>query len=412
MNTTVLSDTTLKADVVVVGGGLVGGTLACALATHGIPVLCVDTEQPATLTAPTQDGRCSAIALACQKVLDTVGIWKHMRESVQPILDIRVTDSNSPLHLHYDHREIGSPMGYMAGNTVIRQAVLARLKELKLATLAAPARVVETSRSIDTVLVKLDDGRVIRTSLLVAADGRNSRIRDMAGIPVAQGLPYHQTGIVLTVRHEKHHRGIAHERFLPAGPFAILPLVGGYHSSLVWTESSTTAKSLLALPDDAFQEELVQRFGTFLGEIDVVSPRFSYPLSLQHALRYTDRRLVLVGDAAHGMHPVAGQGMNFGLRDVAALVEEIVKARRLGLDVGTGTVLESYQRWRRFDNVLMLGMTDALVRLFSNDNAPLRLARTMGLAAVNQMPGLRRFFMRHAMGEVGDLPRLMRGLPV
>lgn len=412
MNTTVLSDTTLKADVVVVGGGLVGGTLACALAMHDVSVLCVDAEKPATLVETMYDGRCSAIALACQNILQTVGIWDHMRDSVQPILDIRVTDSSSPLHLHYDHRDIGSPMGYMAENKIIRQAVLARLKELKPAMLAAPARVVEADRSIDRVLVKLDDGRVIRTSLLVAADGRNSQIRAMAGIPVLQGLPYHQTGIVLTVRHEKHHRGIAHERFLPAGPFAILPLPGGHHSSLVWTERDTLAPKILDLPDDDFLEELRQRFGTFLGDVDVVSPRFSWPLALQHARRYTDQRLVLVGDAAHGMHPVAGQGMNFGLRDVAALVEEIVKARRLGLDVGTPVVLDGYQRWRRFDNVLMLGMTDALVRLFSNNNAPLRLARTLGLAAVNQMPGLRRFFMHHAMGEVGDLPRLMRGLPV
>ena len=402
----------LTCDVVVVGGGLVGGTLACGLAQHGVSTICIDKDDAGVLLDTGYDGRSSAIALACQRVLEGTGVWAHMVSDVQPILDIRVTDSNSPLHLHYDHREVGAPMGYMAENRTIRRGILARFAELEKATLLAPAAVATVDRRVDGATVTLTDGRVIHARLVVAADGRRSQIRDMAGIRLQHGLPYNQVGIVMTVWHEKDHRGIAHERFLPSGPFAILPLPGGHHSSLVWTEKDPLAWTILKLPDAEFQAELMSRFGDFLGEVKVVSKRFGYPLTLQHASRYIDLRLALVGDAAHGMHPVAGQGMNFGLRDVAALIEKVVEARRLGVDVGAATVLEGYQKWRRFDNVLMLGMTDGLVRLFSNDIAPLRLARTAGMAVVNRLPGLKRFFMRHAMGDVGALPKLMQGEPL
>ncbi|WP_019645020.1 UbiH/UbiF/VisC/COQ6 family ubiquinone biosynthesis hydroxylase [Novispirillum itersonii] len=402
----------LTCDVVVVGGGLVGGTLACGLAQHGVSTICIDKDDAGVLLDTGYDGRSSAIALACQRVLEGTGVWAHMVSDVQPILDIRVTDSNSPLHLHYDHREVGAPMGYMAENRTIRRGILARFAELEKAPLLAPATVATVDRRVDGATVTLTDGRVIHTRLVVAADGRRSQIRDMAGIRLQHGLPYNQVGIVMTVWHEKDHRGIAHERFLPSGPFAILPLPGGHHSSLVWTEKDPLAWTILKLPDAEFQAELMSRFGDFLGEVKVVSKRFGYPLTLQHASRYIDLRLALVGDAAHGMHPVAGQGMNFGLRDVAALIEKVVEARRLGVDVGAATVLEGYQKWRRFDNVLMLGMTDGLVRLFSNDIAPLRLARTAGMAVVNRLPGLKRFFMRHAMGDVGALPKLMQGEPL
>lgn len=407
-----VSGPVLTCDVVVVGGGLVGGTLACGLAQHGVSTICIDKDDAAVLLDTGYDGRSSAIALACQRVLDGTGVWAHMVADVQPILDIRVTDSNSPLHLHYDHREVGAPMGYMAENRTIRRGILARFAELEKATQLAPASVAAVERRVDGATVTLTDGRVIRARLVVAADGRRSQIREMAGIRLQHGLPYNQVGIVMTVWHEKDHRGIAHERFLPSGPFAILPLPGGHHSSLVWTEKDPLAWTILKLPEEEFHAELMSRFGDFLGEVKVVSKRFGYPLTLQHASRYIDLRLALVGDAAHGMHPVAGQGMNFGLRDVAALIEKVVEAKRLGVDVGAATVLEGYQKWRRFDNVLMLGMTDGLVRLFSNDLAPLRLARTAGMAVVNKLPGLKRFFMRHAMGDVGALPKLMQGEPL
>jgi 2-octaprenyl-6-methoxyphenol hydroxylase len=280
--------------------------------------------------------------------------------------------------------------------------------ELDKATLVSPAELTSLTRGPDGVEAVLNDGRVIRASLVVAADGRRSWVRDQAGIPIST-LPYHQSGIVMTVHHQQNHHGIAHERFLASGPFAILPLPGGHHSSLVWTEKDSLIQPLLALPPDQFHAELMSRFGDFLGEVTVVSKVFAYPLTLQVAKTYVSRRLVLVGDAAHGMHPVAGQGMNYGLRDVAALVETLVEAKRLGLDLGSPQPLLSYERWRRPDNLLMLGMTDAIVRLFSNDVKPLRFARSLGLAAVNKMPNLKVFFMRHAMGDVGRLPRLMKG---
>jgi 2-octaprenyl-6-methoxyphenol hydroxylase len=398
----------LTADVLIVGGGLVGGTLACALAQHGISAIAVDRDSPEALLETTYDGRSSAIAGACQRILATVGIWDHMKPDVQPILDIRVTDSDSPFYLHYDHNDVGEPMGWMAENRVIRRGIFARVAELEKATLLSPTQVVSLERGPDGVCATLDDGRQVRASLVVAADGRRSWVRDQAGISIST-LPYHQSGIVMTVQHEQNHHGIAHERFLASGPFAILPLAGGYHSSLVWTEKDSLIEPLLALPPDQFHAELMSRFGDFLGKVTIVSKVFAYPLTLQVAKTYVDRRLVLVGDAAHGMHPVAGQGMNYGLRDVAALVETLVDAKRLGLDLGSPQPLLKYQQWRRPDNLLMLGMTDAIVRLFSNDVKPLRFARSLGLAAVGKMPSLKVFFMRHAMGDVGRLPRLMKG---
>lgn len=399
----------LRTEVLIVGGGLVGGTMACALATYGVPCIVVDRDDTTTLTHEGYDGRCSAVALACQKVLDQVGLWQHMGDDCQPIEQIRVADGQSLLFLHYDHQDVGDePLGFMAENRVMRRAIFRRLEDLPAATYLAPHSVVALDRGPDGALAELEDGRTIRARLVIAADGRRSPTREAAGIPI-HGWDYHQNGIVMTVWHERHHQGIAHEHFLPAGPFAILPLKGGHHSSLVWTERRALVEELMGLDDATFHAELMKRFEDFLGEVKVVSRKFSYPLTLQFARRYTDRRLALIGDAAHGMHPVAGQGMNFGLRDVAVLTEKIVEAHRLGLDVGTPAVLDDYQRLRRFDNLLMLGLTDAIVRLFSNDIPPVRLARDIGLAVVDRINPAKRFFMRHAMGQVGVLPRLMQG---
>ncbi len=401
----------LSADVVVIGGGLVGGTLACGLAQHGISVLVAEREDPAGWMSNAYDGRASAVALGGQKVLEALGLWRYMADVCQPINDIRIADSDAPLFMHYHRHEAGDePMGYMAENRVTRQAIQARLAALSHATLLAPVTVAGVTRDAYGAEARLTDGRRLRARLVVAADGRASPTRVEAGIATV-GWDYDQAAIVLTVEHEVAHNGVAIEHFLPGGPFATLPLTGN-RSSIVWSERRAWVPALMALPEDRFKAEFMDRFGDQFGDARFVGPRFSYPLSLQFAQRYTAQRLALVGDAAHAMHPVAGQGMNYGLRDVAVLVEELVKAHRLGLDVGAPATLARYERLRRVDNLIMLAATDGIVRLFSNDIGPLRLARTAGLAAVDRMGPLKRMFMRHAMGTfgiVGGVPRLMQG---
>ncbi len=408
-------DTTIPpfVDVAVVGGGPIGGLAACCLASAGLEVAVIEAADPAALAKPGTDGRSIAIALSAQRVFAGSGAWDLMAEEAEPIQEIRVTDGASPLFLHYDHNAIGDePFGWIVENTTIRRGLHQRLAQLPSAHVVAPARVVGVERGPTVATLSLADGRTLRAGLVVAADGPASPTRKAAGIRI-QRFEYHQSGIVCTVAHERPHHGVAHEHFLPSGPFAILPMKGTadhpHRSSIVWTERLHLADAIVNQSDEGFLAELHSRFGDVLGKIALDSPRYHYPLSLQFAERSIDRRLALIGDASHGMHPIAGQGMNMGVRDVAALAEVVVDARRLGLDVGGPDVLERYQRWRRFDNMLMLGLTDALVRLFSNDIGPLKLARDLGLAAVQAMPGTKRFFMKHAMGTVGDLPRLMRG---
>ena len=340
-------------------------------------------------------------------------MWRHLGKNFAPILDIRVADGESRLFLHYDHEDIGEDaFGYMVENRHFRQAVFARLKELEMATYIAPIELKSVAYEPEGVWAELSDGRRIKAGLLVGADGRQSQIRQDAGIKLTS-WSYHQTGIVLTVDHEISHHNVAHEHFLPAGPFAILPLPGeagqNNRSSIVWTEKDELVESIMALPEKDFAKEFNQRFGDFLGKVKFIGPRWTYPLTLQYAETSIAERMVLVGDASHGMHPIAGQGLNMGLRDVAALAEMLTDARRLGLDIGTASVLDDYEQWRRFDNTLMLAMTDGLNRLFSNDIALLKLARNIGLAAVNKAGPLKKVFMRHAMGSTGNLPRLLKG---
>jgi 2-octaprenyl-6-methoxyphenol hydroxylase len=399
----------IDADVLIVGGGFVGLALACGLAESMVASVVVEAGDPRAALAQSFDGRASAIALTSRRLLDSIGVWSKLAGEAAPMLDIRVSEGSSRLFLHYDHREVGNePFGHMVENQVLRRALLQRAEELPAIRLLAPAVTATLERREEGVEARLSDGARIRAALVVAADGRGSRVREEAGIRVTRWA-YRQSAIVTTVEHERSHDFVAHEHFLPSGPFAILPLLPQTRSSIVWTERAEVAPAIMALDDVAFTVQLRRRFGGFLGDVRPVGPRFCYPLSLQYAAAARGRRLALVGDALHAMHPIAGQGLNMGFRDVAALIDVIADEAAAGRDPGSTTALARYERWRRFDNTLMLAMTDALNRLFSNDFAPLRLARDIGLAAVNQTPPVKRFFMRQAMGMMGDLPRRMRG---
>jgi 2-octaprenyl-6-methoxyphenol hydroxylase len=431
----------IRADLAVIGGGLAGMTLAIACASHGIRTVLVEAETLPSLTDQSYDGRSSAIAYGSQRVLAAIGAWPYLQDHAQPIRDIRVTDGSgfqrdarrpggiSPFFVHYNHRDLPAaqsvggheqpPFGYIIENRVSRVGLIERLKQVPEIIHVAPAMATAVELGAERATVSLADGRQIVTRLVVAADGRKSALRGFAGIGSSE-FDYHQTAIVCTVAHDADHHGVAHEHFLPAGPFAMLPMVDGpddagvlrHRSSIVWTEDPRLVKMLLALNDDEFGIEIERRFGLSLGRVRPLGPRFAYPLKLLVAERYVGNRLVLVGDAAHGIHPIAGQGFNLGVRDVAALAEVLVDAARLGQDLGNPLVLERYARWRRFDNLLLAGVTDGLTRLFSNDLAPVRLVRDLGFALFNKLPPVKRFAMRHAMGLVGDLPKLVRGQPL
>ncbi len=420
------------AELVIAGAGLTGMLLGVACAGVGLAVAIVDPQDPAAMLDQRFDGRTSAIAYGSRLVFDAIGVWSEIAAEAEPIREIRVADDDSPLFLHYDSRELGlgadTPLGYIVENRVLRRALLDRARALPSLTLLAPNRIAGMEASETGAVAVLDTGARLRARLVAAADGKASPLRQAAGIRAIEWR-YHQTGIVTTVAHTRAHAGIAVEHFLPAGPFAILPmrdladqksatrqaqasLAPRGRSSIVWTEDADLAPRILALPQAEFAAELGARFGGFLGDIEPVGPRFAYPLALMQAERYVARRLALVGEAAHVIHPIAGQGLNIGIRDIAALAELIVDTRRLGLDIGAAAVLEQYQRWRRADSLLLAAVTDGLNRLFSNAIAPVRLARDAGLAVVNRLPPLKRLLMRHAMGLIGDRPRLARGLPL
>jgi len=360
------------------------------------------------------DGRVSALSYAAVRMLKKLDIWPFLEAEAQPIFDILVTDAAlnrtpSPFSLHFDHREIGEPMGAIAENRHIRRALFAAIEHASSIRLIAPAGVDAVQVSNAYVEAQLSNGQRLRASLAVAADGRESPLREQMGIRTISWT-YPQTGIVATVRHEQPHNGVAYEHFLPSGPFAILPMTSN-RSSLVWTEMEDLAPTLLRLPADKFSAEVERRFGNHLGDIEVIGARWSYPLRFHLARGYIAPRLALAGDSAHGIHPIAGQGLNLGLKDAAALAECVLESVRLGLDPGDANGLRRYERWRRFDSFALAAATDGLNRLFSNDIAPLRAVRDLGLGIVDAIGPLRRFFMRNAGGDLGTLPRLMRGEP-
>jgi 2-octaprenyl-6-methoxyphenol hydroxylase len=402
-----------QADIVISGGGMVGLSLGLALAQGGFRTVVADIAPLPTQLDPTFDGRVSALAYASIRMYRALGVWGALEKDAQPIREILVTDgapgrAAAPFSLHFDSAEVGAPqLGAIVENRHIRAALQARAQDEKNLTLIAPAAVKSVSPEGGRVTAALGNGETVAAALAVAADGRVSPLRDAAGIKTI-GWSYPQIGIVATVEHEKPHNGVAYEHFLPAGPFAILPMTGN-RASLVWTEEKTKAPALLALDDARFNEELARRFGAHLGTVKATGPRWSYPLSFHIARDFVKPRFALAGDCAHGIHPIAGQGLNLGLKDAAALAEVLLDAARLGQDIGALDVLKRYERWRRFDSVTLAASTDALNRLFSNDIAPLRAIRDIGMGIVDSIGPARRFFMRHAGGDVGKLPRLMKG---
>jgi len=405
----------ITTEVVVLGGGLAGLTMAAALATAGVPVVCIDRDSPDLHRRDDFDIRTTAIAYASMKVLEGAGVWRHMADDAGPILDIRVADQFSPLFVHYDHREVtldgkNQPFGWILDNKDMRRALFARVAELPGLRHIAPAQALRIDRDRSGAVVELADGRVVKARLVIGADGRKSLARETAGIRL-RTWKYDQTAIICTIRHSEPHNGVAVEHFLPNGPFAVLPMTQN-RSSIVWSEKSSLADMYIKLPEAEFIDELQRRSGGYLGEIELLTRREGWPLSVLLAQEFVAQRIALVGESAHAIHPIAGQGLNLSLRDVAALAEVIVDAYRLGLDVGSPEVLARYQRWRRFDTVLLAAVCDGLVHLFSNNFGPVKLAREVGLAVVNRLPPLKRFFMRHAMGVVGDLPRMVRGVPL
>ena len=391
---------------------MVGLTLALALAQGGMKVVLADPMTPSQLLDERFDGRVSALAFANVRMMRALKLWDVLAPDAQPINDILVSDGElggdtSPFSLHFDHREIGEVLGYIVENRHIRRALIQAAEAEPAIRLLYGVSAEALSIGEASATLRLSDGLTVESPLAVAAEGRESLLREAQGIR-SVSWDYPQIGIVTTVAHERPHNGVAYEHFLPSGPFAILPMTGN-RSSLVWTEETSEARRLMALAEPEFTAELRLRFGDHLGDVKPTGPRWSYPLRLHLARSYAASRFALVGDAAHTIHPIAGQGLNLGLKDIAALAETVLDAARLGLDFGRADVLERYERWRRFDSVALAVSTDGLNRLMSNSIPPVRLVRDLGMGIVDSIAPLRQFFMRHAGGDIGVLPRLLKG---
>ena len=406
----------MERDILITGGGLIGSTLALGLAQAGFKVTMLDALPKATRRKKGFDGRSYAMALATTKMLRALGLWEALGPNAQPMNAIKVSDGRagqapSPFFMHFDHAEIGTePMGCMIEDRHARIALLeAETAEPNFKHIPE-ARVVSQTVEPGRATVTLEDGRELSASLLIGCDGRGSGTATRAGIK-RMGWAYGQTALVCALHVEKPNGGVAHQLFLPEGPLAILPLTEN-RVGVVWSESEANAAAIAGLDDAGYLEVLRPRFGDFLGEISLAGERFTYPLGLSLAQSFVADRVALVGDAAHGIHPIAGQGLNAGMRDVAALVEVLSEARQRGEDIGAALVLARYQQWRRFDTATLALATDTFNRLFSNDIAPVRKLRDLGMGVVNALPGLRRTFIREAAGLTGDLPRLLQGRPL
>jgi len=402
-----------RADVIIFGGGLVGLTLASALDSSGLSAIVVDPADPAPRSQTAFDGRTSAVSSSSMRMLETIGVADRLAEPGCPINRIAVADGLKPGGLNFDSDD-EHPLGFMHENRNLRAALQARAEAGKNLWLLWKSRVTSADRGDHGVVVALEDGRKLSAPLLVAADGRNSRTREAAGINVARWKYDHQA-IVSVLRHERPHDHVAYEIFYPTGPFALLPMnddAGGHRSAIVWSVPNDDASGWLSLNDEDFAAEAQAAMGGFLGKVEMLAPRSSFPLGFHHAAQITAQRLALVGDAAHAIHPIAGQGLNLGFRDVAALAQVLVEGARLGLDLGDRQLLDRYQRWRSLDALSVAFATDSLTRIYGIPGAAASAIRRLGMGLVGRISPLRNRLMNEARGTSGELPLLLRGLPI
>ena len=404
-----------QADVIILGGGLVGLTLAIALDRHGIASIVVDPAEPAANIAPAYDGRATAIASSSWRMLQAIGVAERIEDSACPIRSIRVSDGLAPGGIAFDPPPEDDPLGMMVENRLLRRALRDCAAAAERVELAMPAQPGEIVRDANGARVALTDGRLLTAPLLVGAEGRNSPAREAADIALAR-WSYDHVAIVATVSHERPHDNIAYEIFYPDGPFAILPMLPGEdglgRSAIVWSVKAADSEAMLDLPDRALAHEIGKRMGGFLGAVALAGPRWSYRLGFHHAANIVDRRLALVGDAAHGIHPIAGQGLNLGFRDAAALAEVLVEGARLGMDLGDSQLLGRYQGWRSLDTFMVAMATDSLTRLYGVPGRAASAVRRFGMGAVQRIGPLKDRLMAEARGEAGELPLLLRGLPI
>ena len=384
-------------EIIIAGGGLAGLVQALALAHENIPSTIVEKGTHALHMQAGYDGRTSFLSLGNQILLEKCGAWDEMKAHAEPIKDIRIVDGDSPLFLHYDHEDVGvKQMGFIIENIHFRRALIQAVQKNALITVLENTTIEKAEPNSHLNTLSLSNGKTIDAKLLIVADGKTSNLREQAGI-TTRDHDYKQTAIICALAHEKHHENIAIEKFLPAGPFAILPMTGGFHSAIVWSERSDLAPHFMAMDDAAFTAAITERFTDYLGTLTLASPRWQYPLSLSFATRLYGDRMALVGDAAHFIHPIAGQGFNQSMKDIAALSRLIAERHAVGLDIGTEDVLKTYSRERKLDNLQMIAATDGLNRLFSNNLKTAKLARRIGLGLVQKAPLLKKAFMRHAM---------------
>jgi 2-octaprenyl-6-methoxyphenol hydroxylase len=399
------------ADVIILGGGLVGLTLAIALDRHGLSTIVVDPVDPETTITPQYDGRATAVSSSSWRMLQAIGVGERLEGQGCPIEAIRVSDGLEPGGLQFDPPQGDDPLGMMFENRLLRAAMRDSALAAPSVKLMMPAKAAEVVRDSNGVRVALEDSRALAAPLLVAAEGRNSPTRESAGIRVAR-WNYDHAALVITVTHERHHDNVAYEIFYPTGPFAILPMLPGTRSAVVWSVPAEDSTAMLELPDRAMAAEIEKRMGGFLGKVELAGPRSFYRLGFHHAAALTAERMALVGDAGHGIHPIAGQGLNLGFRDAASLAQVLVEGARLGLDLGDAQLLARYQRWRSLDTLMVAASTDALTRLYGIPGRTASRIRRFGMGLVQRMGPIKDRLTAAARGESGELPLLLRGLSI